>query len=353
LTAVPNLVEPGGAEDPALRLAIRPFVDAEVPAAGDGMRLFYRRYVRTMKGRGALSKNRVEMVEAMESIVSQQVYAAWVQTAGLVAAAVIAAAIYGLSSCRAVRRTRRQDRQLVERVLVCAQQARELFLKGELACSAAGTAAGARFFATLESERRCILDALYALPLEQSPDAALLTPVLKLTACLTEMGEEMADATPHDARRTFRWLHRRADKAVASIDALCKLHFEKPRFALKHKSEDGMPTTTVDRYAVFKFTEAFYLEPDGIDFEVLVNNQSVRCTISHKELDRLGHARHSGADVRRYVAIFKQRRELICLAAESLIRAGARSPVEVKYADVQAALPASPERALESFGAAI
>lgn len=280
----------------------------------------------------------------MESIVSQQVFAAWVQTAGVVAAAIVAALIYALHSYRASRRARLQARQLVDRVLVLAQQIRKLFHKGELACTPAGTVAAAGILAAFESERQCLCHALVSLPLEHTPDAALFKLVLKLKICLTQMGEGLNSATPADARQLFRRLHQRADTAIGRIDALRKLHFEKPRFPLKRRSEVGMPTTTVDRYAAFEFMEEIYLEPDSIDFEVLVNNQSVRCTISHKELDRLAEEDHLrfGSDFRRHATIFKRQREMIYLAAEYLIRAGARSPVEVRCADVHAVRSAPP-----------
>lgn len=284
----------------------------------------------------------------MESIVSQQVFAAWVQTAGLVIAAMIALLMYGLHSYRMAHRARTRDRQFFDRVLMLAQHVRRLFHKGELACSSVGSA---KLLAALDSERRCLIQALHLLPLEQAPDAALFIPILKLRVCLTEMGEGLASATQVDARHMFRCLHRRADTATARIDALCKLHFAPPRLPLKRRSEVGMPTTAVDEYATFKFMEAVYLEPDRIDFEVLVNNQSVRCTISHDELDRLiGESRlHVGHDFRRYATMFKQQRELIWRTAEYLIRAGARSPVAVTYADIKTVqtTPAPPQAPLK------
>jgi len=273
----------------------------------------------------------------MESIVSQQVFAAWVQTAGLVVAASIALFIYGLHSFRTARRARTRDRLYFDRVLMLAQHARKLFHKGELACSLAGTLPPAKLLGMLDSERRSLIQALHLLPLEHAPDAALFYPILKLRVCLTEMGEGLASPAQGDARHMFRCLHRRADAAATRIDALCKLHFAPPRLPLKRRSEVGMPTTTVDEYATFKFLEAVYLEPDCIDFEVLVNNQSVRCTISHDELDRLIEANHPQvrSDFRRHPTIFRQQRELIWRTAEYLIRAGARSPVDVTYTDIK------------------
>jgi len=279
----------------------------------------------------------------MESIVSQQVFAAWVQTAGIVVAALIALLIYGLHSYRIAHRARTRDRQFFDRALVLAQHVRKLFHKGELACSSSGTAPSAKLLATLDSERQCLLQALHLLPIELAADAALFNPILKLRVCLTEMGEGLASATQGDARHMFRCLHRRSDSATARIEALRQLHFAPPRLPLKRRSEVGMPTTTVDEYATFKFMETAYLEPDCIDFEVLVNNQSVRCTISHDELDRLIAASHQqvGNDFRRHATIFTQQRELIWRAAEYLIRAGARSPIAVSYADIKAVQSAS------------
>ncbi len=282
----------------------------------------------------------------MEPIASQQVFAAWVQAAGIVAAALIAALIYGLVSYRAFRRARREDLQYFDRLLMLAQQIRKLFHKAELACSGSEAMPAIWLLATFETERRCLTQALQSLPLEHAPDQALFTPVLKLSVCLTDMGEGPSGASRGDARQMFRRLHRRADSAIERIRSLRKLHCDPPRFPLKRVSEAGMPTTTVDRYATFKFSEEIYLEQDSVDFEILVNNQSVRCTVRHEELDRLAEASHLsvGTDFRRYATIFRQQRELIWLAAECLIRAGARSPVAVKASDVSSALSVKPSQ---------
>lgn len=283
----------------------------------------------------------------MESIASHQIFSAWVQTAGLVGAALIATLIYALGSYRATRRVRRAERQFFDRILILAQQTRKLFHQAELACATGEKVPAIWLLSTFESERRCLSQALHVLPLEQAPDAGLFAPVLKLSVCLAEMGEGPLGASRGDARQTFIRLHRRADTAIERIEALRKLHDNKPRLPLRRRSVTGMPTTAVDRYAEFRFMEELYLEPDSVEFEVLVNNQSVRCSIAHEELERLAEAERMvvAADFRRYATIFKRQRELIYLAAESLIRAGARSPVEVRFSDLQAVRKLAPVQA--------
>lgn len=273
----------------------------------------------------------------MEPNLSLQSLAGWVIMPAVLAP-IVATVLYGLHTYAKRKRRRAKDRQFAHRALVLAQLVRRLFLAAEFAFSRPGTTPAADVLAALEGERRCLGQALQALPLERFPDAAIVKPILRLVICLEDMGAGIRGTLARNQPDLFRRLHLRADAAIASIVALRKLHFEPPRFPIKRRSEVGMPTTTVDRYAVFEFMEEIYLEPGSIDFEVLVNRQSVRCTIGHEELDRLAKDSqlHPRDDFRRHPTIFKHRRELIYQAAESLIRAGARSPVIVKYADIQA-----------------
>ncbi len=269
--------------------------------------------------------------------VQQLVDADWMQAGGVIGAALLAVAMVGLQLYRTQKRERQRDRQFIDVILALAREARKLFDDGAVAYSANDFWPSPHFIALMVKEGRELRSALFALPLELAPDSGLIEPLLALRGCLADIDDILTVAEPVEAVTAFKELHHQADTAIVKIEAVRKLLFEKPRRPLRRRAEKGMPTTTVDQYAVFTFPEEIYLEPDGVDFEALVNNQSVRCTISYEELDRLAAAKNAADSEldKDYAMLFRREREAIRNAAEKLIRAGARSPVEVRFKDIE------------------
>ena len=183
--------------------------------------------------------------------------------------------------------------------------------------------------------------ALLHLPLERAPDSSLIAPLLQLRRHAERIAQSAAlDAGARAAE--LEKLRPEVDAEIARIEAVARTELMPPRPSLRHRTERGMPTTTVDRYSTFKFSDELYPEEDGVDFEVVVNNQSVRCTMPYAELNRLAAAH--GIPGQHHRGAFEQGREAIQRAAETLIREGAKAPVMVGFDDLED-LPVAPAAA--------
>ncbi len=260
--------------------------------------------------------------------------AAWLQAVGVVLAAVIALVIYALQAYRRQRRDKIRERQFIETALALGHEGRRLAYDGVQLASAADSAHSERA-AQLASQAHQLGFALLNLPLERAPDPGLIAPVLQLRRHAEDIGRLATSDNNAGKMETFGQLQRSIDQEIARIDGIDKIQIAGPRASLRHRAENGMPTTTVDQYSTFRFSEDIYPEADGVDFEALVNNQSVLCTIPYAELNQL--AGIGGIPGQHHRGAFEQFREPIQRAAGRLIREGAKAPVVVHFIDTQVA----------------
>lgn len=273
------------------------------------------------------------MAGLSEWAAEQQVFAAWLQAAGVVIAAVIALAIYAVHAYRLHRRDRERERQFIETALALGHEARRLAYDGVQA--AADFPGHAEHAGQLAPQAHQLGFALLNLPLERAPDPGLIAPLLQLRRYAEEIGQ-LATAGAAGRAEAFGQLQRGIDQEIARIDGIDRLKLTGPRASLRHRAENGMPTTTVDRYSTFRFSDDLYPEADGVDFEALVNNQSVLCTIPYAELNQLSAAAGIPGQHQHHRGAFERFREPIQRAAERLIREGAKAPVVVHFVDIEA-----------------
>lgn len=268
------------------------------------------------------------MATLSEWAAEQQVFAAWLEAAGVVIAALLALAIWALQAWRLHRRERERERRFVETARALGHEARRLAYDG-MQASAGG---GATFGADIAAQAHQLGIALLALPLEQAPDAALVAPILQLRRHVDDIARLAAEGdggAPTAQAQAFALLQRGVDLEIGRLDSVERQAAGRPQLSLRHRTEAGMPTTTIDQYSTFRFNDALYPEADGVDFEAIVNNQSVLCTIPYSELNRLAAA--SGIPGQHHRGAFEQYREAIQRAAEQLIREGAKAPVVVRF----------------------